>query len=377
MKTIKLGISISLTGSYAVQGVESFRGLTLRAAQVNAGGGIYVSGLGRKLPVEVVSLDDGSDAGRCRENIVQLLTRDEVDVLLGPYSSSLALAAADVAEERGVTLWNHGGSTDEMEGRGFTCLVSAITPASAYSRGILRLVRETDPRATRIASFYAVDSGFSRNVARGVDKYAAEDGFHSARFGFVSGAEDFSSLLDDALACEPDLIIGMGRMADDMKLAKRIIERKPVIKAVALVAASINYFKETFGESAEGFISSSQWERGIDVKPDAGPMPEEFYSAYKSAYGSEPDYVSAQGYNICVILEECIRRAGTLDDAALRETARSSAFNTFYGRFETDSLGNQTGHEMVTVQWQVGGKVIVHPESKSTGRLVYPARFNF
>ncbi|MEZ4547888.1 MAG: ABC transporter substrate-binding protein [Thermodesulfobacteriota bacterium] len=120
MKRIKLGISISLTGAYSVQGAQSFRGLSLYVSDVNERGGIHVAQLERKIPVDLVHFDDESDVDKCRSNVEKLLSQEQVDILLGPYSSSLALAAAEEAEPRGVTLWNHGGSTDEMDERGFT-----------------------------------------------------------------------------------------------------------------------------------------------------------------------------------------------------------------------------------------------------------------
>jgi len=377
MERIRLGISISLTGSYSVQGVESFRGLTLYVSDLNERGGMYVPELGGKVPVELVYFDDESDADICRANIEKLLRHERVDILLGPYSSSLALAAAEEAEPRGVTLWNHGGSTDEMDERGFTCLVSAITPASVYSRGIIALVREKDPAARRIASFSAFDSGFSRSVARGVDRYGAEHGFEVKRFEFRTGREDFSELLPSAMDYEPDVIIGMGRANDDLLLAGKIIETGAKPRAAALAAASISLFRETFGYYADGFMSSSQWEKVADDNPDAGPTSAEFFARYMAAYGHAPDFVAAQGYNIGVIIEKCVEAAGTLDGRALKETARGLDLLTFYGRFKTDPKGSQTGHEMVTVQWQGGEKVVIYPETASSGRLVYPARFNY
>ncbi len=377
MKRIKLGISISLTGAYSVQGAQSFRGLSLYVSDVNERGGIHVAQLERKIPVDLVHFDDESDVDKCRKNVERLLSQEQVDILLGPYSSSLALAAAEEAEPRGVTLWNHGGSTDEMDERGFTCLVSTITPASMYSRGIIALVRKTDPGARKIASFSAFDSGFSRNIARGVDKYGAEYGFEVKRFEYRTGREDFSGLLPEAMDWGPDLVVGMGRLNDDLLLAGRMIDTGAKPKAAALAAASIGLFRETFGDYAEGFMSSTQWERGGGEDPDAGPTSEEFFESYKATYGHAPDFVAAQGYNIGVVIEECIGRAGVLDRRTLRDIAREIDFRTFYGRFKTDARGTQTGHEMVTVQWQGGEKVVVYPESSAHERLTYPARFNF
>ncbi|HSC35077.1 MAG TPA: ABC transporter substrate-binding protein, partial [Thermodesulfobacteriota bacterium] len=167
---------------------------------------------------------------------------------------------------------------------------------------------------------------------------------------------------------------GMGRTHDDLALAGQMIKRKVRVNAASFIAASIKLFKDTFGRDAEGFLSSSQWESGLRITPDAGPSPEEFVKRFKSAYGKEPDYLAAQGYNIGLIVNKCIEDAGTLDDKTLREKARGAGFKTFYGLFGTDRKGFQTGHEMVVVQWQGGRKVIVRPERCSEAPFIYPMR---
>ncbi len=374
MQKIRVGLSISITGIYSVQGRESFQGISLWVSDANREGGIFVREYGRKIPVELVYFDDESSVEICRLNTRRLIEESKTDILLGPYSSSLSLASAETAEEHGVTLWNHGGSTDEMEERGFTCLVNAVTPASRYAEGIIRLIRSQDPEARKIAAFSAEDSGFSRNVARGALNCGRENGFSVKELNFISGCGEFSGLLDEAMDFSPDLILGLGRAHDDLALAAQIMDRKIRVKAVSFIAASIELFKHTFGRNAEGFLSSGQWERGIDISPDTGPPPGEFVKRFRSAYRKDPDYPAAQGYNIGLILSKCVEDAGTLDDKTLRAMARGSAFKTFYGLFETDRNGFQTGHEMVVVQWQGGRKVIVYPELYSDAPFVYPMR---
>ena len=376
MQRIRLGLSISLTGNYSVQGRESFKGIKLWVSDVNDHGGIFVREYGKKIPIELIHHDDESSVQKCGAN-TETLIREGVDILLGPYSSSLALAAAEAAEERGITLWNHGGSTDDIEGRGFDCVVSAISPTRKYSSGIIELVKNMDPSAFKIASFCARDSGFSMNVARGLKEHALKRGFQVRELKYDSGEDDFSSLLDEAKEYQPDLIFGMGRAHDDISLAGQMLETGVKAKAIAFIAASIKLFRDTYPDESEGFMSASQWETGMTAEPDTGPTPQQFAERFAAAYRVSPDYVAAQGYNIGVIIGECIKRTGSLDDKTLREAARSLDIETFYGRFRTDGKGNQTGHEIVTVQWQKGAKVIVYPERFATGKFIYPAVFHY
>lgn len=372
MNKIKIGLSISLTGDYSIQGIESFQGIKLWVSDANRDGGIFVKEYSRKLPIELVHYDDQSSVERCRANTEKLITVDEVNLLLGPYSSSLALKACEVAEGYNKTIWNHGGSTDEIQERDFRCVINAITPASNYSLGIIDLVRKTDPDAKNIATFQAENSGFSTRIARSASKYAQSLGLNVREYKFISGTKDFSAQLDDLEFYQPDLILGIGRAEDDLALAEQIFSRGLKSKAAGFIVASLKLFQDKFDKHADKILSVSQWEKGLQITPDTGPAPEEFANHFKSVYDREPDYVAAQGYNIGIIVQKCIGEVGTLNDSALREFAKSLELKTFYGTFHTDSNGNQIGHEMVVVQWQGGEKAIVYPQALAQSEIIYP-----
>lgn len=370
---IKIGISISLRGRYSIQGKESFEGLSLWIKKANESGGVLVKEYNKRVPLELIYYDDESSVERCKKNFEDLIVKDKIDILVGPYSSGLTLAVAPLVGELKKTIWNHGGSSDDITNQGLKNIVSAITPASEYFKGIIEMVRKIDGSARRIAIFKAEDSGFSANVADGVVGYGKEKGFEVAEYKYLSGTNDFTSLLRLAKENEPDLILGAGRMEDDLLLAKQILRDKSKAKAIGLVVTGIKIFYKTFGKKAEGFLSSSQWERGMGVKPEFGPTPDGFFNIFKDEYGKEPDYVAAQGFNIGLIIQRCIEGAGTLDGDALREEANRSDFKTFYGHFRIDPVtGRQLGHRNVIIQWQGGEKYTVYPEEMAEAKLIYP-----
>ena len=79
-ETIKVGVVVPLTGSFADEGTEMVRGVELMMEEVNAEGGL----LGKKL--EMVIGDVGTFSG---EKIVsvgeKLVNRDKVDVIITQY----------------------------------------------------------------------------------------------------------------------------------------------------------------------------------------------------------------------------------------------------------------------------------------------------
>ena len=131
MRELIAGLSISLSGRFQMQGRQALNGLILWQSLVNAQGGIPV-GATDKRRVRLIWYDDYSQAYRARDNVSRLLRDDKVDILFGPYSSGLTLAAAEIAEEFRKVLWNYGGSSDEIHRHGRRYVVGIASPASDY-----------------------------------------------------------------------------------------------------------------------------------------------------------------------------------------------------------------------------------------------------
>jgi ABC-type branched-subunit amino acid transport system substrate-binding protein len=121
------------------------------------------------------------------------------------------------------------------------------------------------------------------------------------------------------------------------------------------------------GQEADGFCGPSQWEPMLRDQPDLGPRSSEFARRFRDRFGTAPDYPAAQAYAAGLIAAECVRRAGSLAQDALRRAAGDLDLTTFYGRFRLDpQSGQQVGHAMVVVQWQRGRKEIVWPPTAAT-----------
>src|SRR5882724_9489665 len=80
---IKIGASLSLTGTYAKPGTYQKEGYEACADELNAKGGL----LGRK--VEFVMYDDQSSTQTGQRLYEKLITEDKVDAVMGPYSSGI------------------------------------------------------------------------------------------------------------------------------------------------------------------------------------------------------------------------------------------------------------------------------------------------
>lgn len=337
-----------MSGGLSRQGRQAFDGIRLWASYANEHGGIEIPGEGRR-PVRLLYYDDESRAAQAAANVRRLFERDRVDIVLGPYSSGLALAAAAVAEEHGKILWNHGGASDEIFARGYRCLVGVSSPASDYFRDLPRWLAWNEPGLRRLSVIHSSRGTFARQVARGLAEAAEEAGTLEAEL-----------LPMEAAPAPFAAVVLAGSFEEEVRLVRAFFGRARV---VAAVAAGVRAFGEELGPLAEGIAGPSQWEPEARFPGIAGPSVEWFEQAFLERFGRAPEYTAAGAFAAGLVAAECIRRAGSLEDARLREAAAELDFHTFYGRFRIDpATGRQTGHRVLLTRWKGGRKTLLETE---------------
>ena len=371
---ITAGLPVSLTGQFSVQSKQALRGLEAWSNWVNRQGGIWVADRGRKIPVRVCHYDDRSIPALTRDITRQLLLEDKVDLLFGPYASSMALASAEVVSSQGRLFWNQGGAVDTIHQRGYRWIISILSSASTYLQGLPHLVKESDRSASRLALVYASSGGFSRTVAEGMEREAIDLGFETVlKQEFPVTMSNFSMLIDSVDKIRPDLFLGVGRIHNDLILARQMSQRNLNIGALAFVGTPIREFRSTLGQNREGILGPSQWEfLDTSVLPEYGPTPREVVNLLGSE-ADQLDYPEVQSFAAGLIAQRCIEESGGLSPESLWEAAVGLDFRTFYGRFKINpNTGRQIGHRSVIVQWQNGEKTVVWPVEVRQSHLLFP-----
>ena len=352
---IRVGASVSLTGRYALQGRQAEAGLRLWAADANREGGLRVGQARRR--VHLVIHDDEGRADRLEANLAQVLDREEVDVLFGPYGSDLALRAVRLAAARGRTLWNHAGASDAITLAAPHAVVNGIAPASAYFAALPGILRSADPGFDRLAVLCSASGTFGGFVASGAAEAARAAGMRAvAVFPFAPPLADREEVLDQVRAWQPQAVICAGRFEDDVWLARRREALGAGTPLLAAVGAGLTSFGAVAGPAAEGVVGPSHWEPA----PDVGRRPPGFAAGFVRANGETPEYPAALAYASGEVLAACAGRAGRLEAAALREAADALRLPTLIGGFRLDAQsGRQVGYRPLLVRWERGVKRVI------------------
>ena len=250
-KDIVVGTSVALTGKYARTGQEQLQGFQMWIDEVNARGGL----LGQK--VSLVHYDDESKPETGAKLYEKLITDDKVDLLIGPYSSDVTMAASTVVEKHNFPMVSSGASASEIWERGYKNTFGLYTLAELYMDQILEFGKSKGLK--KIALVYE-NTAFPRGVAAGVKTKAKQLGMQivfEEEYGKAS--TDFSSMIIKIKAKKVDMVIGGSYLPDSTAFMRQAKENRLYVKIFAFaVGPGLPDFGTNLGLDAEGVIRGQQ-----------------------------------------------------------------------------------------------------------------------
>src|SRR5918992_1120269 len=175
---IKVGASLPLTGEFSEPGKAARQGYEVWEAMVNEKGGLID---GR--PVEMVIKDDQSNQNTIVADYNALISRDQVDLLLGTFSSLLNLPASAVAERNRMLYVEPAGGAPELFDRGFRYLFFA-QQATADKQGELwanYIAELPEGERPKTAAYPTLDDPFAQPTSEGIEAILKPAGIETVR----------------------------------------------------------------------------------------------------------------------------------------------------------------------------------------------------
>jgi branched-chain amino acid transport system substrate-binding protein len=358
---VKIGASLSLTGTYAALGQNQQRGYQLCAKHVNEKGGV----LGRK--VEFVLYDDQSQGATGVRLYERLITQDKVDAIMGPYSSAITEAVANVNEKYKMPMVAPMASTTSIFRKGRKFIFMVQSAAEVYLEGLIDMAAK---RGLKTVAIINEDTLFPKATVEGTKELAKQKGLQvSFVEGYPKGNTDFSAILTKVRTASPDVLAAATYFDDAVAITRQMKELNVNPKMYGVtVGGDLPTFYQLLGTNAEFVYGATQWEPELPY-----PGAKEFVESYTREFpGRDLSYHSAGGYAGCQILVDAIRRARSLDGEKIRAELLKMDLTTVYGGFKVDEGGFQLSHKMVMFQWQEGKKVIVWPDELAGGKARFP-----
>src|SRR5215475_7871850 len=226
-RSIKIGVSLPLTGVFAIAGQKHRDGYMFWARQVNKDKKRQL--LGR--PVELVISDNRSDTETTVAQLERFISENQVDLLFGTFSSKLTFPASAAAEKAKMVYPVPAGGALKIWERGFQHIFyfqqnAAETIGQApidvltHARDAKRIKAADFPKSAGIVN---ADDFFSNAIAAGLagDGTLAPGGLKNAgmslafRQKWPEGFTDWITLANSLKGKKPDLVMACTASPDE------------------------------------------------------------------------------------------------------------------------------------------------------------------
>jgi branched-chain amino acid transport system substrate-binding protein len=369
-KTIKLGASVQLSGSLANTGRYYRDAYNLTVDKINERGGVRIGG--EKAKLGLVILDNQSDVNLSVRQYVELVSREKVNFLLGPFASNFALADSSVAERYGIPMVQGGGASTEIYNRGYKFIFGTLPAADNYFASTIEMLGKLDPKVKTVALLSADDS-FDVSVANGTRKLLAAAGMTLVvDEKYHENASDFSSLLTQVKAAKPDAVFLASHETEALNFIRQAksLDVNPNMLFSFTVGVPTADFRKALGADAEFAFGMSSWLPNVSLKDDWFGDAAQFAALFKEKFGYEPDYHAASGVADVETFVKAIESANSLDPKKIRDAVASIDFQSLYARIRFTQNG-QIALPQIVVQIQ-GGEVVPIYTDRFIGKPKYP-----
>ncbi len=366
---IVIGISLSLTGDFSDPGKAAQRGYQLWADTVNANGGI----LGCQVELKIV--DDASSPDQVVTNYQNLINKDKVDLVLGPFSTLLGVPAATVANRYGYAFIAPASGGPAMFDAKLPN-VFFVQPAPVVDCGqpfvdfILSLPADQQPKT---AAYVSLDDPFASPIADAMQKQFEAAGIKTVyRTIYPPETGDLTSIVAKAAASNPDMWIGGTQSEDAYAQVKAMIQQNvnPKFLFFSNGASSPTEFPDKVGaQNTQGIFSCGDWFPSSTANGNPA-----FVAAYTATYGGDAfgiDSTSAEAFATGQLLEAVAQQTGSIDNQTIITTLHSGSWPTLEGTLSWDQYGSPQGSDML-VEWIDQKLLPVYPADVALHDPVYP-----
>jgi branched-chain amino acid transport system substrate-binding protein len=360
--SIRVGWSISKTGPYAGgANVTTLPNYQVWVKDVNEAGGIMLSSLGKKLPLEVVEYDDRSSSEEAVRAIERLATQGKVDLILPPWGTALNLAVGPIFNRLGYPHLAVTSVTDrapELARRwqNATFWLGTSAQISNALADLLAKLRSEGKIGANIAMVSVADQ-FGIELST-----AGRDAFKKAGFTLVYdksypiGTQDMQPILSEAKNLNPDAFVAFSYPPDTLTITdqSRVLGFNPKIFYVG-VGTAFPLYKQRFAANTEGVMGIGGWNAD-------SPALKAYLKRHQEVIGREPDrWASPITYASLQVLQQAIEKVGKVDREAIIKEIHAGTFDTIIGKVK---LKDGLLQEVWSVgQWQGGEFYALAPAS--------------
>jgi branched-chain amino acid transport system substrate-binding protein len=364
-KSIKIGYAISLSGFNAPgAGLTTLPNYRLWVKEINDAGGLMLKKYGKKVPIEVVEIDDNSKNEDLPRLTEKLMAVDKVDLVLTPWSTGSNFTVAPTYAKYGYPQVMGTAGSDKMEEMvaKFPTMFFFLAKNSDQTKALVDMMAaaKKDGKINDKVALFIVQAPFGQEYIASLKPALAAAGFKiSYEAVYDAKVSDLSTQIKAAKATEPDSMIALSYPPDTFMITEQSMANdfKPKVRFLGVGSAFPTY-KAKFGDKIDGNFSLGGWDPN-------GPGMQDYFNRHKALTGGkEPDrWASAATYAGLQALQQAIERVGEIDRAKIIQELKTGTFKTVAGDLKL--AGNRDAQAWLIGQWQGGEFYAVAPTNRA------------
>lgn len=322
---LKVGLVLTISTPVGANGQQAKNGFDLA-----------VKNLGGKLggrDVEVIVADDEAKPDVAVTKVKGLLSRDNVDFVVGPILSSVLGAIVKPVSDAKVVLISPNAGSSALAGK-------ACSPyffSTSYQ----------NDQVHQVSGKIAQERGYKRVYLIAPNYQAGKDSISGFKIDFKGevleesyvplNTLDFQSELAKIADMKPDAIFaflpgGMGVNFIKQYTQAGLASRIPVLSSFTVDESTL----PAQGEAALGMFAGSNWAPNLDT-----PQNKKFVAAYVAAYNAVPATYAMQAYDAAMLIDSAVKAVkGDLSNKdALLAAVRKADFQSLRGPFKINKNG--------------------------------------
>ena len=360
---ITVGTLYASTGAFATSSLPQYAGLQFWAKEVNRAGGVYVKPFKKKIKVRIVALNDESNPATATTLYNQLLTQDNVNVLVSDFGSVLTAPAITLAKDQKKLVFDVSGTgTNFFNGGADPNIVLTSLPVSSiWPKPLTSLLLQL--KAKRVAILYC-QNDFDGAQAQAIKGFLVKGGVTPVYFqGVPTSQTDYSTLLQSIKATNPDAVLELGYPNNDIAFLNELASTGTHFKfaltvfpgqlpALFIKDVGVKALSYTFTYAEPPTVAYNQVNIGLGTTA--------FQRAFAPADPSSVNFLNVAGYNAGLAVQAALQNATSLSPAGLHAgiNAVSGKLRTLEGNFRINNAGAQVGELLPVGQIHPAGNRI-------------------
>jgi branched-chain amino acid transport system substrate-binding protein len=334
---LKIGVVASMTGSASTTGKDIWQSAQLAADEINANGGVYVADLNKKIPIRLIQGDDESTREGGQKAVSKMITQDNVDLLVGGFSSAVVSAHQSIVAEHKVPyiitgastpvitrrtdvdtsyMFHHAPTTDDSGSQITLFIDDTIRPAINEKFGF------PADRPLRLAILYQ-DSPYGKGHQTAIKDTIANNSLKIdivAEETFKMGESDYRSVLTSIKNADPDVVYVTAFLNEQIPVETQAIRDVGLNKIFIAVEPNDDPdFYKGVGKYGEYSIVQSRFSPYTVPKGPTEVAYNKFVTDFDKKYGGFPGMMGVATYEGVYTAVQAVEDAGSLNKTKVKD----------------------------------------------------------